>query len=109
MDHYSEILKLLHHYSGHQVVFKINGREVEIFPKYSKTFKEEQLIVDDNAASKKRVATQPIQFLGNEYAELSIVSTGKEISEFDLLILDRTATALAQHLLRDLYVDEKRE
>lgn len=108
MDHYSEILKLLHHYSGHQVVFKINGREVEIFPKYSKTFKEEQLIVDDNAASKKRVATQPIQFLGNEYAELSIVSTGKEISEFDLLILDRTATALAQHLLRDLYVDEKK-
>ncbi|MBB6285291.1 PucR family transcriptional regulator [Geobacillus subterraneus] len=108
MDPYSELLKLLHHYSGHQVIFKINGREVEVFPKYNKTVKGEQLAIDNYTASGKRTAIQPIRFLGNEYAELSIMSTGKEISEFDLLILDRTATALAQHLLRDLYIDEKK-
>ncbi|QHN50887.1 PucR family transcriptional regulator [Geobacillus stearothermophilus] len=110
IDHYDEILKFLHHYLGHQVIFKINGKEVELVPKYVKRSNEEQQLLDSASAlhPQQKIASQSIRILGNEYAELSIVSIDKEISEFDLLILDRTATALAQHLLRDLYVEEKK-
>lgn len=110
IDHYDEILKFLHHYLGHQVIFRINGKEVELVPKYVKRSNAEQQLLDSASAlhPQQKTASQSIQILGNEYAELSIVSIDKEISEFDLLILDRTATALAQHLLRDLYVEEKK-
>jgi len=110
IDHYDEILKFLHHYLGHQVIFRINGKEVELVPKYVKRSDAEQQLLDSASAlhPQQKTASQSIQILGNEYAELSIVSIDKEISEFDLLILDRTATALAQHLLRDLYVEEKK-
>lgn len=108
IGHYDEILKFLHHYLGHQVIFKINGKEVELVPKYVKRSDEEQQSFDSALYPQQKIASQSIQILGNEYAELSIVSIDKEINEFDLLILDRTATALAQHLLRDLYVEEKK-
>jgi purine catabolism regulator len=39
---------------------------------------------------------------------LVIYSKDRALNEFDLIILDRTATALAQHFLRDLYVEEKK-
>ncbi|MBA2876080.1 PucR family transcriptional regulator [Thermaerobacillus caldiproteolyticus] len=103
IEHYDEILKFLHNYLGHQVVFRMNGKEAEFVPEHV-----ELSAVDQLSQQPKKTASQPIQLLGNEYAELSIVSLEKEISEFDLLILDRTATALAQHLLRDLYVEEKK-
>lgn len=53
------------------------------------------------------IASAPIFLFGQEYAELFICSEDIPISEYDLLILDRTATALAQHLLREMYVEEK--
>ncbi|BDG47862.1 MULTISPECIES: PucR family transcriptional regulator [Parageobacillus] len=108
VDHYDEILKFLHHYLGHQVIFRINGKEVELVPKYVKRSNEKQQQFDSALRPQQKIASQSIRILGNEYAELSIVSIDKEINEFDLLILDRTATALAQHLLRDLYVEEKK-
>jgi purine catabolism regulator len=108
IEHYNEILKFLHDYLGHQVIFRLNGKEAEFVPEHVEHSQEQISLFDHSFQQSKKTASQPIQLLGNEYAELSIVSFEKEISEFDLLILDRTATALAQHLLRDLYVEEKK-
>jgi purine catabolism regulator len=73
---------------------------------------ERRLLLDeiktDEHSSLHSIARQPVQILGNQFAELVIISTNRELNEFDLLILDRTTTALAQHLLRVLYVEEKR-
>lgn len=106
IDHYYDILKFLHHYLGHQVLFQMNGKEVEFVPDCSEKKKREWLAYVEQPS--KQSASQAIQLFHNEYARLLIVSAAQEISEFDLLILDRTATAIAQHLLRDLYVEEKR-
>jgi PucR family transcriptional regulator, purine catabolism regulatory protein len=105
MEQYDEILKFLHNYLGHRVIFRMNGKEAQFVPEPENH--EQISLIDHPLQQPKKAASQPILLLGNEYAELSIVSLEKEISEFDLLILDRTATALAQHLLRDLYVGEK--
>ena len=55
----------------------------------------------------KTVLRQPIQVLGENYAELLICSSDRELTDFDSLILDRTATALAQHLLREVIYRRK--
>ncbi len=52
--------------------------------------------------------THSIQLLGESYAELHILSTNDFFTELEMLTVDRTATALAQHFLRDLYVEEKK-
>ncbi|MBB5326089.1 purine catabolism regulator [Anoxybacillus tepidamans] len=106
IDHYHEILKFLHHYLGHQVIFRINGKEAEFVPECPG--KKKMQLLEHLAQPSNQAASQSIQLFSNEYAELSIVSLQQEISEFALLILDRTATAIAQHLLRDLYVEEKK-
>ncbi|WP_027409698.1 PucR family transcriptional regulator [Anoxybacteroides tepidamans] len=107
VEHYNEILKYLHRYLGHQILFRMNGKEVEFVPECSE--KKRMLLLEQLTQPSAKAASQPIQLFSYEYGELSIVSTEREISEFDLLILDRTATALAQHLLRDLYAEEKRK
>ncbi|GAE35242.1 PucR family transcriptional regulator [Halalkalibacter akibai] len=65
-------------------------------------------IKNNQQSSFKYMASQSVQVLENHFAELVILTEDREINEFDLLILDRTTTALAQHFLRDLYVEEKR-
>ncbi|MDE5414827.1 PucR family transcriptional regulator [Alkalihalobacterium chitinilyticum] len=87
-------------------------------------FDEDRIFIPQLSASERRIVLekieavqhdsffsigrQPVQILGHQFAELVIVTDQREINEFDLLILDRTTTALAQYLLRDLYVEEKR-
>ncbi|WP_028400063.1 PucR family transcriptional regulator [Ectobacillus panaciterrae] len=94
-----EILELLQHHLGHTVVFQMNGNKKYVLP-YENV--ERVKGVDE-----RKTAHQCIQLLGQNYADLFIY-TADEVTEYDTLILDRTATALAQHLLRDLYVEEKR-
>ncbi|MBS2772219.1 PucR family transcriptional regulator [Anoxybacteroides rupiense] len=106
IEHYNEILKYLHRYLGHQILFRMHGKEVEFVPECCEAKK--QLWLKQVAQPTKKAASQSIQLFSHEYAELSMISTDRDISEFDLLILDRTATALAQYLLRDLYVEEKK-
>jgi purine catabolism regulator len=54
------------------------------------------------------VAHQSVQALSQTFADLFIISEKEPITEFETLILDRSATALAQSLLRELYVEEQR-
>lgn len=102
--HYREILYFLHQYTGHRVIFQLNGKEPEIIP--SESTNPSHL---HSYLSSCYTSTQSMQLLGNQYGELTIVSSNQEIGEFDLLLLDRTVTALSQHLLRELYVEEKKK
>lgn len=106
IHHHRDILKFLHHCLGHYVVFKMNGGEAEYVPGRPKRGNETG--VQPGASLPPSAVSKPISLFGAEYAELALLPIGRDINEFDLLILDRTATALAQHLLRNLYVEERR-
>ncbi|WP_260287622.1 PucR family transcriptional regulator [Peribacillus aracenensis] len=110
IDHYEPILKFLHSYLNVQVILIFNENEIAVIPKTKKkiTFQMVADIYEEKRKLNKTVLGQPIQVLGENYAELFICSNGRELTDFDSLILDRTATALAQHLLRELYIEEKK-
>ncbi|WP_445614035.1 PucR family transcriptional regulator [Geobacillus sp. YF-1] len=106
IHHHRDILKVLHRCLGHDVMFKMNGGEAEYVPGRPKRGNESG--VPSEASLPPGAVSKPISLFGTEYAELALLPTDRDINEFDLLILDRTATALAQHLLRNLYIEEKR-
>ncbi|MFF2459760.1 PucR family transcriptional regulator [Peribacillus simplex] len=110
IDHYEPILKFLHSYLNVQVILIFNENEIAVIPKTKKkiTFQMVADIYEEKRKLNKTVLGQPIQVLGENYAELLICSNDRELTDFDSLILDRTATALAQHLLRELYIEEKK-
>ncbi|KWW13025.1 PucR family transcriptional regulator [Peribacillus simplex] len=110
MDHYEPILKFLHSYLNVQVILIFNENDIATIPRTKKKLTY-QMIADDydeKTKLKKTMLKQAIQVLGENYAELYIYSDDRELTDFDSLILDRTATALAQHLLRELYIEEKK-
>ncbi|MCA1029795.1 PucR family transcriptional regulator ligand-binding domain-containing protein [Bacillus timonensis] len=112
MNHYQEILTFMQQYLHVQVILKFTESDVQFTPvvkeqqrkKYLKLMEESAGILDGYS-----MARLPVQLLEKKYADLVIVTKDRELNEFDHLILDRTTTALAQHLLRDLYVEEKRK
>lgn len=110
MKHYVEILTFIQQYLKIQVVIKFQTNEIQFVPKVleheRKAILERITQHDHNPSSK--IANICIQLLGDNYAELFILSKDRTLTEFDQLILDRTGTALAQFLLRELYVEEKR-
>jgi purine catabolism regulator len=55
------------------------------------------------------ILRQPIQALNQKLADLFIISDEVPITDYEKLIVDRTATALAQNTLRDLYFEVRRE
>ncbi|MDM5311352.1 PucR family transcriptional regulator [Peribacillus frigoritolerans] len=110
IDHHEPILKFLHSYLNVQVILIFNENDIASIPKIKKktTYQMVADIYEEKRKLDKTVLGQPIQVLGENYAELLICSNGRELTDFDSLILDRTATALAQHLLRELYIEEKK-
>lgn len=56
---------------------------------------------------KRKLAHRPILALDHLFADLIIYSE-KELSEFDILALDRCSTAVAQEIMRTSYMEEKR-
>lgn len=110
VDHYEQILKFMQSYLDVQVLTLFNDHEVQAIPSLRGEVLKELMekIGIINAEPNPYIVSQSIQILGESYAELVICSNHRELNEFDLIILDRTATALAQHFLRDLYVEEKK-
>jgi PucR family transcriptional regulator, purine catabolism regulatory protein len=110
IESYEDILQFIFSALEVQIIFRLKDQEYEFIPEISPT--EQTIILQELEESKmgrnNHFAFSPINLFGTEYAELTIYSREIAISEFDLLILDRTSTALAQHLLRDLYVEEKK-
>ncbi|MEB1805842.1 MAG: PucR family transcriptional regulator ligand-binding domain-containing protein [Bacillaceae bacterium] len=110
INHYEEILTFCQTFLDVQVVAFFNEDRIFI-PELSAS--ERRIVLEKIEAEQQdsfvSIGRQPVQILGHQFAELVIVTDQREINEFDLLILDRTTTALAQYLLRDLYVEEKRK
>lgn len=106
-----KILKLLHDHLNMTVLFIPKQGETDIISK--KTLKEQgeilQLLKEKTIQSHMNIAHQSIQALNQTFAELMIISESDSITEFESLILDRSATALAQNTLRALYVEERRK
>ncbi|MEH7356367.1 PucR family transcriptional regulator ligand-binding domain-containing protein [Neobacillus drentensis] len=110
IETYEDILQFIFSALDVQIIFRLKSQEHEFVPEISKS--EQYSIIHQLEEAKLQandfIASSPIFLFGQEYAELFIYSKDIPISEYDLLILDRTATAIAQHLLRDLYVEEKK-
>nr|WP_263326573.1 PucR family transcriptional regulator [Neobacillus sp. Marseille-Q6967] len=109
-ESYEDILHFISTALEYQIIFKLKGQDYEFIPEIDFTERINLInqIEEAKLAASSQLAFSPIHLFGQEYAELYIYSNEIPISEYDLLILDRTATALAQHLLRDLYVGEKK-
>ena len=107
IDHYDAILMFLHKYLSVRVILIFNEKEITIVPR-AKRKVTIQMLRNGEEDQHGRTMKQRIQVLGENYAELVIYSDSRELTDFDSLILDRTATALAQHLLRELYIEEKK-
>jgi PucR family transcriptional regulator, purine catabolism regulatory protein len=111
IESYEDILQCIFSALEMQVIFRLKNLEYEFVPEISRN---EQISIINEIQSAKihpcggHIASSPIFLFGQEYAELFIYSKDTPVSEYDLLILDRTATALAQHLLRAMYVEEKK-
>lgn len=114
VEHYSEILKFIQQYLQVQVILVMNNQEFQFTPSVSENEKINLLKIIDGTGPLNwdiyySISRLPISLLGDHYAELVLLSKERELIEFDHLILDRTATALAQLFLRELYVEEKRK
>jgi PucR family transcriptional regulator, purine catabolism regulatory protein len=110
IESYEDILQFIFSALEVQIIFRLKDQEYEFIPEINHL--EQTIILQELEEAKlgknDHFAFSPINLFGTEYAELTIYSKEIAISEYDLLILDRTSTALAQHLLRDLYVEEKK-
>lgn len=107
-----KVLKLLYDYLKMTVFFIPNQGQIKIISKKEPREQDEllKLLKEKNDIQKHvNIAHKPIQALSQTFADLFIISESDFISEFELLILDRTAIALAQNILRVLYVEERRK
>lgn len=88
-----------------QIMFSIKGREPVFFPNMAHKKRQQFLTLNTSSQQFKH---EPIFLFDQHYADLSIYREDGLFSEFELLILDRTATALAQLLMREFYIEEKK-
>ena len=111
IEDHNEILIFIQQYLNIQVITLFSNNELQFTPKVTQHEEGEILTIIErhaNGLSSPSLASIPIQLLGDSQAELIILAKGRDLTDFDHLILDRTATALAQFLLRKHYVEEKR-
>jgi PucR family transcriptional regulator, purine catabolism regulatory protein len=111
MKHHMEILTFIHQYLKIQVILVMNKQEIQFVPKVTEIQRKNLIdkMEEHRTNPSPSIAKVPIQLLGEQYAELIIISNERSLNEFDQLILDRTGIALAQFLIRELYVQEKRK
>lgn len=105
-----KILQLLHDQLHMTVMYRSSEVEVQIISEKTPAEQEKiiKLLKEDNVPEDIIIFRQSIQALDQKFADLFIVSES-DITEFESLIVDRSATALAQNFLRELYVEERRK
>lgn len=103
-----EILKITYKYLEKPLVLKIDGQEPILYPNTSKKHKACLLQKLEEESYVQKLLVQPIHLFEHKYAEVMLVEEKASITEFETLILDRTATALGQLFIRKLYVEEKK-
>ncbi|MEW9697603.1 PucR family transcriptional regulator [Paenibacillus sp. SI8] len=107
------LLKLLHQTTQAQVAFFPLGAEAQFVPALAKakadSFYEQWIYgkIFNHPEVKSRLAHRPILALEHLFADLLLYAE-QELSEFQVLALDRFATAIAQEMMRTKYMEEKR-
>jgi len=106
-----EILQLLHEHLNMTVFYISNQGQFQVFStrKSIEPKKLFHLLKSNKIPKHMNVAHQSVCALDQTFADLFIISESGAITEFDSLILDRTAIALAQSHLRELYTEEQRQ
>jgi len=110
---YTPLLKLLQEKTGKLVAFLPGGGPAVFIPPLPKPVQTRKLEEwrrqkEKNVRNGKRSAFRPVVVMNQAAAELWIDGE-EELSEFDLLALDRCATAVAQEMMRTMYVEERRK
>ena len=103
-----QLLKILYSFLQNQIIFEVEGQETIFYPNMTKKQREQLLEKKKCVDTSSKFTIYPIYLFEHNYGEITIHSENREITEFEMLILDRTVTALAQVLLRNLYVEEKK-
>lgn len=101
-----DILQNMYNELKTQIVFSIKSREPIFFPNAVPHKRQQLLAMKEKASEFKH---EPIFIFDQHYADLTLFRADGQFSEFELLILDRTATALAQLLMREFYIEEKKK
>ncbi|MGM7719498.1 PucR family transcriptional regulator [Metabacillus sp. Hm71] len=106
-----KILQLLHDHLKMTVFYISNQGKVQVISKKSPEEQDKlvQLLKGNKIPRLMNVAHQSVQALNQTFADLFIISEAEAITEFESLVLDRSAIALAQSLLRELYIEEQRK
>jgi PucR family transcriptional regulator, purine catabolism regulatory protein len=110
VNDYKEILQVMHKELSVPVLLQLDGHNVGIHPKMRRSEEHKLLLHYRNYQTKDNdhFALAKVILFDREYADLLIYRNDFPFSEYELLILDRTATALAQYLMRELYFNEKK-
>lgn len=107
ISHYEHILMRLYRYLNMNVAFIINGQQPLFIPNEKQQIYKKLREEYETIKSSKHFAICEVNILEEHYGELCIYTADRTISEFELLVLDRTVIALSQYLLRSLYIEEK--
>jgi len=110
---YTPLLKLLHEKTGKLVAFLPGNSPAVFLPPLPKSVRSRKLEEwrrqkERSVRNGKRSAWRPIAVMNQVAAELWLDGE-EDLSEFDLLALDRCATAVAQEMMRTMYVEERRK
>lgn len=103
------ILRNMHFHISGQIMLTIQEREPVFFPNMTLKRRKDFINRLENAEEQHLIRGQPIFILDQHYADLTIYKENDVFTEFEMLILDRTTTALAQILMREFYIEEKRD
>ena len=105
------ILQLLHEHLNMTVFYMNKEGTVQVISKKTAAEKSKllQLLKNNKISNHMNVAHQSVVAVEQTFADLFLISEFETITEYESLILDRSATAIAQSLLRELYVVEQKK
>ncbi|MCA0988308.1 PucR family transcriptional regulator [Guptibacillus algicola] len=108
-DCLQNILTHLSKKTGMQVIYQPKESAAQFVPEVSNEKKKTFLHFLTLQPAGKGLVLQNVQAMDYLFAKLILVPTPHtSVSDYDMLLLDRSATAIAQFLLRELYIEEKK-
>ena len=99
------ILMYMQRYLYVNVVFEIKNQRTIFIP--NKNYEVFETL--KSQMNLNNIASCELNLFEQSYGKVYIYSESRELTDFDLLILDRTTVTLSQYVLRDLYIVEKSE
>ncbi|MCI3922242.1 PucR family transcriptional regulator [Paenibacillus sp. TRM 82003] len=105
----ASLLRLLHERTRKQVAFLPTEGEPYFVPAISRALQRRILIKDaeDAVPLSQRTVARSIPVLQRKYADVMLFSNDG-FAEYDELALDRCATAVAQEMMRTVFLEERR-